>query len=148
MAHVEILDRALDPWTHLAAFEQGQPALAGRFGATAVFVGTMRDLNQDDAVAAMHLEHYPGMTERHLEQICAQAAERWSLLETLVVHRVGDLRPNDPIVLVAVWSAHRRDAFEASRFIMEDLKAKAPFWKKEQLADGSARWVEKNTPGY
>ncbi len=94
----------------------------------------------------MTLEHYPGMTEQHLEEICASAAKRWDLLEILVVHRVGDLCPGDPIVLVAVWSAHRAAAFEASRHVMEDLKSHAPFWKKEVLNEGH-RWVAGNTPG-
>jgi molybdopterin synthase catalytic subunit len=94
----------------------------------------------------MVLEHYPGMTEKHLEKICEQARTRWELNDSLIVHRVGELHPGDPIVLVAVWSAHRKAAFEASRWLMEELKTQAPFWKKEQLADAS-RWVEKNTPG-
>jgi molybdopterin synthase catalytic subunit len=93
------------------------------------------------------------MTEKHLEKIVQRAKGQWDLLETLVVHRVGELLPNDPIVLVAVWSAHRKDAFEASRFIMEDLKSKAPFWKKENLSSTNQRaeknrWVKKNTSGY
>jgi len=101
----------------------------------------------------MFLEHYPGMTEKHLEKIVQAAKEQWEILETLVIHRVGELLPNDPIVLVAVWSAHRKDAFEASRFIMEDLKSKAPFWKKESLESTGQtaeknRWVQKNTSGY
>lgn len=137
-----------DPWEELRRYQEGRPGLRGRVGATAVFVGSMRDINEGDAVQAMTLEHYPGMTEKHLEAICAEAAERWDLLDSLVLHRVGELRPDDPIVLVAVWSAHRKDAFEASRFIMEDLKSKAPFWKKEQLEGGESRWVEKNTAGY
>jgi len=143
---VEIRDGAFSPWDELARYEnaQGRP---GAFGAAAVFVGSMRDLNEGDEVVGMTLEHYPGMTERHIERICTEAAERWALLDSLVIHRVGDLVPGDPIVLVAVWSAHRKDAFEASRFIMEDLKSKAPFWKKEWLPSGT-RWVEKNTPGY
>lgn len=104
-------------------------------------------------VNGMVLEHYPGMTEKHLEKIVSEAKRKWDLLETLVIHRVGELLPNDPIVLVAVWSTHRKDAFEASRFIMEDLKSKAPFWKKEAVIDKSKgaeknRWVEKNTCGY
>ena len=106
----------------------------------------MRDFNEGDAVQEMFLEHYPGMTERYLEKICADAAARWDLLDTLIVHRVGELHPTDPIVLVAVWSAHRKDAFEANRWLMEALKSRAPFWKKEQLKEGS-RWVEHNTPG-
>ena len=105
----------------------------------------MRDFNQGDAVQSLFLEHYPGMTESYLAQIASEAAQRWDLIDTLIVHRVGELKPGDPIVLVAVWSAHRKDAFEASRYLMEELKSRAPLWKKEQLADGS-RWVEKNTP--
>ncbi|HHJ15457.1 MAG TPA: molybdenum cofactor biosynthesis protein MoaE [Gammaproteobacteria bacterium] len=119
---------------------------AGSVGATAVFVGTMRDLNEGDAVQGMLLEHYPGMTERYLEKISQAAAGRWNLIDSLIVHRVGELLPGEPIVLVAVWSAHRKEAFEASRWLMEELKSKAPFWKKERLAEGS-RWVEHNTPG-
>ena len=144
---IAIRNQPFDPWQELREYEQHGGPAAGASGAAAVFVGTMRDLNEGDRVHGMTLEHYPGMTEQHLEQICADAAARWQLLDTLVIHRVGELRPADPIVLVAVWSAHRKDAFEACRFIMEDLKSKAPFWKKEQLDSGS-RWVEKNTPGY
>jgi molybdopterin synthase catalytic subunit len=119
----------------------------GKYGAAAVFVGTMRDINEGDAVQSMSLEHYPGMTEKELERIVDEARSRWQLLDELIVHRVGELGPNDPIVLVAVWSAHRKDAFEACRHIMEALKSRAPFWKKEQLDEGY-RWVEKNTDGY
>jgi molybdopterin synthase catalytic subunit len=97
-------------------------------------------------VQGLFLEHYPGMTEACLENISREAARRWNLIDVLIVHRVGELRPGEPIVLVAVWSAHRKAAFEASRYVMEELKSRAPLWKKEQLAGGS-RWVEKNTPG-
>ncbi len=148
MPRVELVDGPFDPWLRLAAAETARPELSGRFGATGVFVGTMRDFNEDDAVSAMFLDHYPGMTEHHLERILDEAAAQWELLDSLIVHRVGAIRPGEPIVLVAVWSAHRKDAFEASRAIMEALKSKAPFWKKEQLRDGSERWVEKNTAGY
>ena len=146
---VEILDTPFEPFARLAAYQQDMAQLRGRFGACASFVGSMRDFNEGDTVSGMTLEHYPGMTERHIERIVAQAAKRWSLLDALVVHRVGPLRPSDPIVLVAVWSAHRAAAFEACRAVMEDLKSQAPFWKKEILAgdDGGTRWVEKNTPG-
>jgi molybdopterin synthase catalytic subunit len=144
---VEVTDRPLDPWRHVQEHQATQLA-PGSYGATAVFVGTLRDFNDGDAVRAMTLEHYPGMTEKHLERICGDAAARWDLLDTLIVHRVGDLAPNDPIVLVAVWSAHRKDAFEASRWLMEELKSRAPFWKKERLDEGGERWVEKNTEGY
>ena len=143
---VKVTALAFEPWHELAAFEQERTLLRGKSGASAVFIGSMRDFNEGDPVRAMTLEHYPGMTERHLEEICNNARERWDLLEILVIHRVGDLTPGDPIVLVAVWSAHRAAAFEASRFIMEDLKSRAPFWKKELLKDGH-RWVAENTPG-
>ncbi len=137
-----------DPWQVLDEYQKGMSGLNGQFGATAVFVGTMRDFNEGDNVSEMFLEHYPGMTEKHLENICLQATGEYQLLESLVVHRVGAIKPNDPIVLVAVWTAHRKQSFEACREIMEDLKSKAPFWKKEQLNGGHNRWVEKNTKGY
>jgi molybdopterin synthase catalytic subunit len=135
-----------DPYTEVQRFEQTAFVTRGAFGATALFVGTMRDYNEGAAVRGLTLEHYPGMTERHLEDICIDARRRWALLETLVVHRVGDVSPGEHIVLVAVWSAHRAEAFEACRYIMEDLKSKAPFWKKEATDSGS-RWVAHNTPG-
>ena len=111
-------------------------------GATATFIGYVRDLNLDDDVEAMVLEHYPGMTEKALEEIVAEADSRWDLLGTAVIHRVGELQPADQIVLVAVSSAHRGDAFAACEFIMDYLKTRAPFWKKELLKDGTSRWVE------
>ncbi|MDX1654362.1 MAG: molybdenum cofactor biosynthesis protein MoaE [Candidatus Competibacteraceae bacterium] len=144
--HIEILHRPFDPLQAMADHQKSHPRLGGRFGATASFIGTMRDYNEGDEVSAMVLEHYPGMTERHLERIAREAMERWQLLEVLIIHRVGELRPNDAIVLVAVWSAHRKEAFEACRHLMEDLKSRAPFWKRETLPEGR-RWVEKNTPG-
>jgi molybdopterin synthase catalytic subunit len=106
----------------------------------------MRDFNEGDAVTRLSLEHYPGMTERQLEKITVAAADRFEILDVLVVHRVGDLLANDPIVVVAVWSVHRKAAFDACRSIMEELKTNAPFWKKEYLQQG-ARWVDKNTAG-
>lgn len=140
---VDVREQAFDPWAELVEHQSVMPS----FGATCVFVGTMRDMNEAARVDHMVLEYYPGMTEKHLEDICEQAAKRWNIVDALVIHRVGDVYPKDPIVLVAVWSSHRKDAYEANRFIMEDLKSKAPFWKKETLEDGE-RWVEKNTPGY
>jgi molybdopterin synthase catalytic subunit len=141
-----LLESPFDPWAWLAKYEAGRVLQPGQYGATAAFVGTMRDFNEGEQVTGMFLEHYPGMTERSLEEISRQASEQWQLVDSLIVHRVGELHPGDPIVLVAAWSAHRKDAFEACRWLMEQLKSKAPLWKKEQLADGS-RWVEKNTPG-
>ena len=144
---VRVVPLPFDPYAALLEHQRAVFASPGGFGATAVFVGTMRDFNEGDEVRGMTLEHYPGMTEKHLEAICAEAANRWTLLETLVVHRVGDIEPGEPIVLVAAWSSHRAEAFEACRFIMEDLKSKAPFWKKERLQDGGTRWVARNTSG-
>ena len=108
----------------------------------------MRDFNQGDGVQSMYLEHYPGMTEKQLQQIAEQAQAQWSILDSLVIHRVGEVFPDDVLVLVVVWSAHRGDAFDASRFIMENLKNRAPFWKRETLASGQQRWLEKNSDGY
>jgi molybdopterin synthase catalytic subunit len=145
---VQILLKAesFDPYAELRAYEAGAFDARGRFGATAVFVGSMRDFNEGDSVQSMTLEHYPGMTERHLNSICAEAQGRWPLLDLLVIHRVGTVSPGDAIVLVAVWAGHRAEAFEACRFVMEDLKSKAPFWKKERVVQGE-RWVSGNTPG-
>ncbi len=112
-----------------------------RIGAIASFIGLVRDLNEGDAVAGMTLEHYPGMTERALSAIVAEAKGRWDIIDALVIHRVGELKPLDQIVLVVVSGAHRGPAFDACEFIMDYLKTQAPFWKKEQTAQG-ARWVE------
>ena len=110
-------------------------------GAVVTFVGQVRDLNDGDHVAAMTLEHYPGMTEKSLSGIVEQALARWSIADALIVHRVGKLKPLDQIVLVLVASAHRKDAFAACEFMMDFLKTEAPFWKKEQTPNGE-RWVE------
>jgi molybdopterin synthase catalytic subunit len=110
-------------------------------GAVASFVGLVRDMNDGHPIRGLSLEHYPGMTERALEDICAEANARWDLIDTVVIHRVGRLAPGDRIVLVAVASTHRGDAFEACAFIMDYLKTRAPFWKKESTPEGE-RWVE------
>ncbi|MEN3363018.1 MAG: molybdopterin synthase catalytic subunit [Burkholderiales bacterium] len=110
-------------------------------GAIATFTGTVRDMNDGAGVAEMELEHYPGMTEKALEDIVAQAKERWNIFDALVIHRVGPMKPLEQIVLVAVTSAHRGEAFAACEFIMDYLKTQAPFWKKEQTPQG-ARWVD------
>ena len=110
-------------------------------GGVASFVGYVRDTNQGDTIGGLTLEHYPGMTERSLERICAQAEARWPLLGVTVIHRVGPLAPGDQIVLVATASRHRDAAFESCRFIMDYLKTEAPFWKKETTPDGE-RWVD------
>ena len=141
--HIEIQEKPFEPYQRLLDY-QSETGFAGKYGATAVFVGRMREFNQGDDVSAMTLEHYPGMTEKYLQKISEEAANKWDILDSLIVHRVGEMLPNDPIVLVAVWSAHRAAAFDASRYLMEELKSRAPFWKKESLTD-KARWVDKNT---
>jgi molybdopterin synthase catalytic subunit len=143
---VEVRGEPFDPWQAVARYQAEVLGQAGRHGATGVFVGTMRDFNEGQAVRAMTLEHYPGMSERHLEKISQEAAARWDILDSLIIHRSGTLQPNDPIVLVAVWSAHRRAALEACRFLIEELKSRAPFWKKEALSGGE-RWVSHSTSG-
>ena len=110
-------------------------------GAIASFVGLARDMNDGSGVAAMTLEHYPGMTEKALARLVDEACARWTLLDVTVIHRVGRLLPGDPIVLVAVASQHRGEAFAACEYIMDALKTRAPFWKKEETAEGE-RWVE------
>lgn len=141
---IAIFDTAFDPLAELARYQAEAFPRGGDFGATAVFIGSMRDLNEGEAVQAMTLEHYPGMTERHLRRIAEEAMARWPLLDVCLLHRVGQLEPGDPIVCVAAWSAHRAAALEACRFLIDDLKHRAPFWKKEELPEGS-RWVERNT---
>lgn len=115
------------------------------YGATATFVGTMRDFNDGDTVSSMTLEHYPAMTQKQLEDSITSCFSDWKLHNVLIIHRVGKIQPSEPIVLVAVWSAHRAEAFDACRQLMEELKHKAPFWKNETLTTGDNRWVEKNT---
>lgn len=141
---IEIKKSAFEPYQRLLDY-QAEAGFSGKFGATAVFVGSMREFNQGNDVDKMLLEHYPGMTEKYLQKISEEAANKWNILDSLIVHRIGEMLPNDPIVLVAVWSAHRADAFDASRYLMEELKSRAPFWKKESLSAEQERWVEKNT---
>jgi molybdopterin synthase catalytic subunit len=112
-----------------------------KVGAVASFLGLVRDINEGDGVRTLTLEHYPGMTEKSLQDIVEQARARWDLLDATVIHRVGELRPTDPIVLVAVASGHRGEAFAACEFIMDFLKTRAPFWKKESTPEGE-RWVD------
>jgi molybdopterin synthase catalytic subunit len=135
---------SFDPWSELPHYAGALRPQAT--GATAAFVGTMRDFNEGAAVEALFLEHYPGMTERQLEHIVAAEHERHGLADALVIHRVGWIQPGEAIVLVAAWAAHRGPAFDACRAIMEALKARAPFWKHEHTSAG-ARWVRHNTLG-
>ena len=125
-----------------AGFELGQLRRARKdVGAVVSFIGQVRDSNDGDTVSQLSLEHYPGMTEKALAAIAAQAQSRWDIVDTLIIHRVGTLQPLDQIVLVAVSGAHRGEAFKACEFIMDALKTEAPFWKKEVTASGE-RWLD------
>jgi len=134
---VTIQTADFDLGAEVAALRAGDASV----GAIAAFVGTVRDRNDGQGVSAMELEHYPGMTEKSIEAMIDEAARRFEIRAARVIHRVGALRPLDQIVLVAVTSAHRGEAFQACEFLMDYLKTQAPFWKKEQTPDG-ARWVD------
>ena len=134
---VKIQTADFDVSAEIAALRRNDP----KVGAVASFVGVVRDINDGGTVAEMTLEHYPGMTEKAIDEIIGQAKGRWDILDALVIHRVGTLKPADQIVLVVVTSGHRGDAFAACEFIMDYLKTRAPFWKKEQTSKG-ARWVD------
>ncbi len=134
---VRVQTADFDVARELAALRAGDP----KVGAVAAFIGTVRDVNDGGTVAALSLEHYPGMTEKALTAIVDEAKARWDIVDALVVHRVGALAPADQIVLVGVTSAHRGQAFAACEFIMDYLKTRAPFWKKETTPDGT-HWVD------
>jgi len=134
---VRIQTEDFDVSAEIARLRKGNPGV----GAVASFVGIVRDLNDGDRVASLTLEHYPGMTEKAIGKIVAEARERWDIIDALVIHRVGTLQPLDQIVLVVVSSAHRGESFKACEFLMDYLKTRAPFWKKEQTPDGG-RWVD------
>jgi len=144
---IQIVKEVFDPWQAIQDYQHTYLP-AGQYGASNIFIGTLRDFNDGESVKGMTLEYYPGMTEKQLQKIVDAANEQWSILDCLVIHRVGDIFPNESIVLVAVWSAHRGDAFDACRYIMEALKSNAPFWKKELLASDEQRWLAANTDGY
>ncbi|MCU0810891.1 MAG: molybdopterin synthase catalytic subunit MoaE [Thiobacillaceae bacterium] len=135
--NIRVQSEAFDLGAEVDAMREGRTDI----GAIASFVGLARDLNEGSGVAAMTLEHYPGMTEKALAALVDEARSRWTLLDVSVIHRVGRLLPGDPIVLVAVASSHRGEAFAACEFIMDFLKTRAPFWKKEETPQGE-RWVE------
>ena len=141
---VIIRETIFSPYREIDAYQEQNSENTGKFGATAVFVGTMRDFNLGTPVNRMILEYYPGMTEKRLLRIVEEAHDRWVFIDALVIHRVGEINRSDTIVLVAVWASHRAEAFEACRYIIEALKHSAPFWKKETLQDGE-RWVDGNT---
>jgi len=138
---IEIMNEKFDPWKALVDYKKNVLLNDSSIGATSVFVGTVRDFNDDEEIDSMELEHYPGMTEKYLEDIVNTAIKKYKIIDGLVIHRVGLLEPTDPIVIVATWSEHRDNAFNATRDIMEALKAQAPFWKKEST-DNGFRWVE------
>ena len=135
----KLVEHSVNLLRELEQYQQ-QHCASGSYGAMASFIGSMRDFNAGDTVQAMTLEHYPQMTQHYLDRLCADSIEKWQLLDALIIHRYGELRPGDDIVLVACWSAHRAAAFDACREMMELLKSKAPFWKKE-ITDQGERWV-------
>jgi molybdopterin synthase catalytic subunit len=134
---VRIQAEDFDVSAEIAGLRRGNPAI----GAVASFVGLVRDVNAGERVSEITLEHYPGMTHTALQDIVDEAKTRWDIVDVLVIHRIGALHPTDQIVLVAVAGAHRGAAFAACEFVMDYLKIKAPFWKKEQTPAGS-RWVD------
>lgn len=134
---VSVQEADFDVGAELAALSAGRPEV----GAVASFVGLVRDVSEGSNVSAMTLEHYPGMTEQALEDIVAEAGRRWTLLGVRVIHRFGLLQPGERIVFVGVAGAHRGESFAACEFIMDYLKTRAPFWKREETPTG-ARWVD------
>ena len=139
---VRVQREDFDPGREIEAVTAGNTAIGG----VASFIGLVRDMVRGtadgDSVGAMTLEHYPGMTEKMLGEIEAEACRRWPLQASLIVHRHGRLEPGDRIVLVVTASAHRAAALEACHFLIDWLKTKAPFWKLEETGDGAARWVD------
>ena len=136
-ARVSIQTEDFDLSTEVARLRAGEKGV----GAVCTFVGTVRDRNDGQSVSTMELEHYPGMTEKSIEQMIDEAHKRFDIFGARVIHRVGLLQPLDQIVFVAVTSAHRGESFQACEFLMDYLKTQAPFWKKEQTPEG-ARWVD------
>lgn len=134
---VRVQTEDFDIGVEIARLRSGNP----KIGAIASFIGLVRDVNDGDAVHEMTLEHYPGMTEKALGAILDEAARRWDVIDAIIVHRIGALKPTDQIVLAIIASPHRTDAFAACEFLMDYLKTSAPFWKKEKTGQGT-RWVE------
>lgn len=134
---IRVQQEDFDPGAEL---ERLRGNLQGSAGAVVSFIGLVRDLNEGADITGMTLEHYPGMTEKALAAIAAEATARWKLIDAIIIHRIGPLAPNDRIVLVIAASAHRKDAFHACEFMIDALKTKAPFWKKETGSRGS-RWI-------
>ena len=137
MPAIRVQTEDFDLSTEIAAIRKGN----AKIGAIASFIGLVRDVNYGQGVSTLCLEHYPGMTEKALMKIVDNAQARWDVIDCTVIHRVGELKPTDQIVLVIVASGHRGDAFDACEFIMDYLKTEAPFWKKERTPEGT-RWVD------
>jgi len=146
MMKVSIREKTFNPFHEIESYEKNL-RVTGKYGATAMFVGSMRDFNEGRKIDSMFLEYYPEMTEKHLYEILNDAKKKFTLLDLLLLHRVGQIEVGDHIVLIATWSEHRKEAFDSCRFIMEELKTRAPFWKKEKTSTGD-HWVKKNTPGF
>lgn len=140
---IRVSDTVFDSATELQSFERA----AEGAGAIVSFLGKVRAKANEDDVRALHLEHYPGVTERTIADIEREAHERWTIEHSLIIHRVGEMRPGEPIVLVCVAAAHRREAFEAADFLMDYLKTEAMFWKKEVSANGET-WIEPREDDY
>ena len=139
---IKIIEHSFDAFKELSLYQE--TLIKEKYGACCNFIGTMRNFNEGNDVTAMYLEHYPGMTEQQLQKLTDQAEQEFSV-KALIIHRVGNILPGENIVITAAWSAHRKQSFEACRFLIEELKHNAPFWKKETLTNGSTRWVETNT---
>ena len=140
--NIQLRGTPFNPWAELQAYQEQQSAINGEYGAASIFVGTMRDFNQNKSIQSMYLEYYPGMTDQYLCKIAEEASNKWDVLDIFIIHRYGEIMPADTIVLLAVWSAHRDAAFKANRYLIEELKTRAPLWKKETLlADNSTYWV-------
>jgi len=142
---VVVQEATFDPFEETKKY-QDENLPKSKHGASVIFVGTMRDFNEGvDGIKSMYLDHYPGMTEKHLQRVCEEALQNWDVMDAYVVHRVGEINPDEAIVLVAVWSRHRAMAFDACRFIINDLKHRAPFWKREYRPGEGQVWVEGNS---
>ena len=142
---VEILEQAFDAFEKVKTYNAQLPI--EKSGALSLFVGTMRDFNQNEEVQSMWLEHYPQMTQKYIAAQLDKVYRQYQINDIRIVHRIGEVYPGDAIVVVAVWAAHRSDALAANHYLVEQLKSKAPFWKKEKRKDQSTRWVNTNTSG-
>lgn len=141
MISISVQEKDFDVGEEYRRLQSGNTSTGGNIGGIAIFTGQVRDF-VDNPLKFMRLEHYPGMTEKSLQQTAEQAEQRWPTIAIHIVHRIGDLAPGEQIVFVGVSSAHRDAAFAACEFIMDILKTSAPFWKKEQHVNGTSDWVD------